>query len=447
MSETEQQPTGKRERPPQAPKAPKAPRVTEATEAIEVPEAPVAPEAPEAPAAPEAPEASDEVRPRVMLLGSDELNRELAIALRSLGAEVIAVDGYADAPAHGVAHESLVVPMTDVDELAAVIERVQPDFVVTGADAVPTEAFGALESFWVKAEDEFTELVPSARTVRLTGDRESLRRLAAGQLGLPTAPFWFAGSVDELDAVAAHAGFPLLVQPVVGVAAQGHSLVAGPDDIEPAWRRAVGDAVAAAHRRVLAETVVEVEFHVTLLAVRTEGPDGPVIEFCSPIGHRGADADVLESWQPQQMSAAALDSARSIAARIVKALGGRGVFSVELMIHGDEVYFADVTACPHQSAWVTPRSQRLSAFELQARAILGVPVDTMMNSPGAARVIDVAGGSLTPDALISALRVPESDIRVFGSSGAVALATAPDVAAARDRARQVATALSGRRQP
>jgi phosphoribosylglycinamide formyltransferase 2 len=439
MSQTEQQPTGERVRPEITPEV-----TLEITEAIEVPTVPEAPQAPQAPEAPAAPD--DEVRPRVMLLGSDELNRELAIALRALGAEVIAVDGYADAPAHGVAHESLVVPMADIGELAAAIERVQPDFVVTGAGAVPTEAFGALESFWVKAEDEFTELVPSARTVRLTGNRESLRQLAANELGLPTAPFWFAGSVDELNAVAAHAGFPLLVKPVVGAAGQGRSVVAGPGDIEPAWQHAVG-AAAPAHRRVLAETVVEVEFHVTLLAVRTEGPKGPMIEFCSPIGHRGADADVRESWQPQQMSTAALDAARSVAARIVKALGGRGVFSVELMINDDEVYFADVTPCPHQSAWVTPRSQRLSAFELQARAILGVPVDTMMNSPGAARVIDVAGGSLTPHALTAALRVPEGDIRVFGSSGAVALATAPDVATARDRARQVATALSGRRQP
>ena len=194
-------------------------------------------------------------------------------------------------------------------------------------------------------------------------------------------------------------------------------------------------------QKVLAETVVDIEFEVSLLAVRTDGPTGPVIEFCAPIGHRGA-AGELESWQPQELSPAATDAAKSVAARIVKALGGRGVFSVELMINGDEVYFADVTAYPHPSAWVTLRSQRLSAFELQARAILGLPVDTMMVSPGAARVLSPGAGAPSADELTAALAVPESDIRV---SGSVVLATGPDLGTARDRARDVATALSRRR--
>ena len=377
-----------------------------------------------------------DVRPRVMLLGSGELSRELVIALRRLGAEVIDVDSDADAPA-----------------LSAEFGRLQPDFVVTVTNSISDEALQALEAIEVQAEDQFTELVPSARSVRLTSDREGLRRLAADELGLPTAPFWFAGSVGELKAVAAHAGFPLLVKPVAGVVGQGQSVVAGPDDIELAWQRAVGREVGRARQRVLAETVVEIEFQISLLAVRADGPTGPVIEFCTPIGHRSA-AGVLESWQPQKMSAAASDAAKSIAARIVKALGGRGVFSVELMINGDEVYFADVTACPHESAWVTLRSQRLSAFELQARAILGLPVDTMMISPGAARVMNPGAEAPTADALTGALGVPESDVRVFGPAPAdvtrklgVALATAPDVGTARDRARDVATVLSGRRQP
>ena len=394
-------------------------------------------------------DAEAEVRPRVMLLGSSELSRELTIALRHLGAEVIAVDGYADAPAHRVADQSVVVSMTDADELSAVFGRLQPDFVVTVADAVSVDALEALNAPGAQAADEFTELVPSARSVRLTADREGLRRLAADQLGLPTAPFWFVGSVGELEAVAAHAGFPLLVKPVTGATGQGHSVVAGSDDIEPAWRRAVGREEGMARQRALAEAVVEIEFHITLIVVRTDGPNGPLIEFCAPIGHSDADAEVLESWQPQQISTAALDAAKSIAARIVKALGGRGVFSVELMINGDEVYFADVTPYPRESAWVTLRSQRLSAFELQARAILGLPVDTMMISPGAARVMEPGsvGGSPTADAMIGALGVPESDLRVFGRSGTklgVALATAPDVATARDRARQVASRLSMR---
>ncbi|HWT49463.1 MAG TPA: formate-dependent phosphoribosylglycinamide formyltransferase [Mycobacterium sp.] len=395
--------------------------------------------------------AAADVRPQVMLLGSGELSRELAIALRHLGALVIAVDEYPHAPAHGVADQSLIIPMTSTDELAKVIQRLRPDFVVTATDGVSVQA---LEALAAGPDNERIQLVPNARTVRLTADREGLRRLAADQLGLPTAPFWFVGSAGELEAVAAHAGFPLLVKPVSGVGGRGHSVVTGPDDIAPAWQRAVGSD-AAARQRVLAETVVEIEFDVTLFAVRSEGPRGALIEFCSPIGHRSADGDVLESWQPQKMSTAALDAAKSIAARIVKALGGRGVFGVELMINGDEVYFADVSARPHQSAWVTLRSQRLSTFELQARTILGLPLDTMMMSPAAARAINPGPDAKSPtaDALTAALGVPESDLRIFGrrSQGAdathklgVALATAPDVATARDRARQVATAVNMR---
>ncbi len=376
-----------------------------------------------------------------MVLGAGELSRELAIALRHVGATVIAVDEYANAPAHGVADQSLVIPMTDADELAKVIHGLRPDFVVTATDAVAIEALEGLTA--TGPDSERTELVPGARALRLTADREGLRRLAADQLGLPTAPFWFAGSLGELEAVAAHAGFPLLVKPVAGAAGREHSVVAGPDDIGPAWQRAVASQAGVANPRVLAETVVETEFFITLIAVRSEGPNGPVIEFCSPIGHRGAGAEVLESWQPQQMSTAAMDSAKSIAARIVKALGGRGVFGVELMINGDEVYFADVAARPQASAWVTLCSQRLSAFDLQARAVLGLPVDTVMISPGAARAVEPAG-SPARNALIGALGVPESDLRAFGR-GFLALATAPEVATARDRAREAASRLSGGR--
>ena len=343
-----------------------------------------------------------------MLLGADDFSRELAVALQRLGAQVIA--------AHGVA------------EIRALIDETHPDFVVSLADAISLDALDALA-----ADHDAIELVPSARSVRITADREGLRRLAADQLGLPTAPFWFVGSVGELKSVAAHAGYPLLV---------GQSVVAGPEDVEAAWQRAVGSGSGTAHPRVLAETVVEVEAFVTLLAVRSDGPNGPVIEFCAPIGHRDADGEVLESWQPQKMSAAALDAAKSIAARAVKSLGGRGVFGIELMINGDEVYFAGVTAGPGDSAWVTACSQRLSVFELQARAILGLPVDTVMISPGAARVVS-PGHAPSSEALTRALSVPESDVQVFGpNGGGVALATGPDLDTARDRAQEVATALN-----
>ena len=339
--------------------------------------------------------------PRVLLLGSGEFNRELVIALRQLGAEVIAADDHAGG---------------------------QPDFF----DLVVTAADVSLDTLPAGPADGGPELVPSVRAVRLTADREGLRKLAANQLGLPTAPFWFAGSVGELEAVARHAGFPLRVKP--GAGGKGHSVVGGPDDVEPAYQRAGSE-------RVMAEMVVASEFDVTLLVVRGDGPRGPVIEFCPPIGHRRVDG-VLESWQPQQMSTAALDAAKSIAARIVRELGGRGVFGVELMVNRDEVYFVDVSAFPREGSWVTLCSQRLSVFELQARTILGLPVDTMLISPGAARAVppDSDRGGLP-----GALDVPESDFRALGCRPAgVALATARDPATARDRARQVTLRLGAR---
>ncbi|OBK21616.1 phosphoribosylglycinamide formyltransferase 2 [Mycobacterium asiaticum] len=397
-------------------------------------------EAQDEPAEPEFP------GPRVLLLGSDELSRELVVALQRLGAQVIAADTHSDAPAHRVADESLVVDLTDTAELAALFERVQADFVVTLTDAV---AFKALNELSLTD----TELVPSARAVRVTADREGLRKLAADQLGLPTAPFWFVATLDELEAVAAHAGYPLLVKPSIGPPHQRQSFVVnGPEDVKRAWQHAGGGETAGEAYSVWAESVVEVEVLVTLIVVRSDGPAGPVIEFCAPIGHRRADGGELEAWQPQQLSTAALDAAKSIAARVVKELGGRGVFSVELMINGDEVYFADVAARPMASSWLTLRSHRLSVFELQARAILGLAVDTLMVSPGAARA--VTGEAPGAEALTAALTVPESDVRVFGQTGrdgaaatgslGVALATAPDVAAARDRARDVAERLSVR---
>ena len=256
--------------------------------------------------------------------------------------------------------------------------------------------------------------------------------------------------------MADHAGYPLRVQPVAATAGAGQSIVLLPADIETAWQRAVSAGGRLAHNRVLAETLVEIDFHVTLLTVRSVGPTAPTIEFCAPIGHGEAIGDVQESWQPQDLSVAALDTAKSIAARIVKALGGRGVFGVELMVRGDEVYFSDVTARPFESGLVTLRTQRLSEFELQARAILGLPTDAIMISPGAAEVIyaghDASGptvhSSKAVGVLADALRVPESDARVFGGHEpegrrplGVAVVTAADVSTARTRAREASAAL------
>ena len=384
-------------------------------------------------------------RTKVMLLGSGEFSRELAIALQRLGAHVIATERYADAPAHGVADEALVIDMTDADELTAAITRVQPNVVVTASEAVAADALTAV------ADRGSAEVFPTPRCARLTADREGLRRLAADQLGLPTAPFWFAGSLDELRAIADHAGYPLRSQPVAAIGGEGQSVILMPADIESAWQRAVAAGGRLAHNRVLAETLVEVDFHVTLLTVRSTGPNGPTVDFCAPIGHGEAIGDVQESWQPQDLSPFALDAAKSIAARMVKSLGGRGVFGVELMIRGDEVYFSDVTARPFESGLVTLRTQRLSEFELQARAILGLPVDTIMISPGAAEVIyagnDGAGGAELGGVLADALRVPESDVRVFSANPearhplGAAVVTASDVNAARSRAREVSAAL------
>lgn len=386
----------------------------------------------------------------VMLLGAGERSRELALAFQRLGAEVIAVDRYADAPAHSVANRAAVVRMTDADALRALIDEEKPDYVVAESGAVAPDALITI------AERGDVEVFPTPRSTRLSLDAEGLRRLAADELGLPTAPFWFAGSAEELAAVAQHAGFPLLVKPVAAAPGEGESVLLRPEDIEPAWRRAVAGGRLSL-QRVMAETVVDVDVEVTLLTVRTTSPAGPVVHFCEPIGHHQSDVGILESWQPQELSPAALDAAKSIAARIVNSLGGRGVFSVELLVRGDEVYFADIRPRPHDSGLVTLRSQRLSEFELHARAILGLPVDTIMISPGAVEVSyaaepgpDVDDAQLHP-VLADALAVAESDVRLFrrpdstdgpGSRWlSLSLATAPDPIVARDRVRRVTTAL------
>ena len=312
----------------------------------------------------------------------------------------------------------------------------------------------AADALIAVAERDNVEVFPTPRSTRLSLDREGLRRLAADELGLPTAPFWFAGSAEELTAVAQHAGFPLVVKPIAAAPGEGESVLVRPEDVEPAWQRAVAPG-RIPHNRVMAETVVDVDVAVTLLTIRTTGPTGPAVHFCEPIGHRQADGDVLESWQPQQMSPTALGVAKSIGARIVNSLGGRGVFGVELLVRGDEVYFDNVRPRPYDSGLVTLRSQRLSEFELHARAILGLSVDTIMISPAAAEVTYAgaestrSGGADLTVVLAEALAVAESDVRLYGRPDetdgrrrlGVALATAPDPVVARDRARRVTAAL------
>ncbi|WP_199255192.1 formate-dependent phosphoribosylglycinamide formyltransferase [Mycolicibacterium mengxianglii] len=389
----------------------------------------------------------------VLLLGGGENGRDLVIAFQHLGATVVAADTYADAPGHSVADVSAVVELTDPEQLAAFIRDTQADYVVTATDAVAADALAAA------ADGELADVVPSARSARLSLDREGLRRLAADDLGLPTVPFWFAGSAEELTAIADHAGFPLVVKPLVALPGEGQSVLLRPDDVEPAWDRAVSAGGRFTHNRVLAETVVEIDYELTLLTVRTGDAPG-ILYFCEPIGHRQVDGFsgelVLEAWQPQPMGDAALDAAKSIAARVVNALGGRGVFAVELLVRGDEVYFSDVSARPADSSVVTLRSQRLNVYELHARAVLGLPVDTIMISPAAAELVygtsttAVTGAGLI-DGLAAALQVPESDARLYRRSPGypvlsrrrlgLGLSTGPDVTTARDRVRQVSTAL------
>lgn len=383
-------------------------------------------------------------RTRVMVLGAGQLGRELIIALQRLGAEVIAAehDGQAGQAAAGPADQTLAVRLTDTDELSAAITRVRPDLVVAASDRV------AVEALRLAAQGGTVQVVPNPRSVRLSADREEMRRLVADELGLPTVPFWFAGSARELEAVAERAGYPLVVTPV-GVTAPGvgQSVLVRPDDVEPAWERAIA---ADGHvQRVLGESVIQVDYEITQLVVAR---DDETIEFCAPIGHRRtADGRGLESWQPQPMSENALNAARSVAARLVRALGGRGLVAVELAIHDDEVYFRDATVLPADSGLVTLRTQRLSQFELAARAVLGLTSDTILVSPGAARLHyrDAAaanpGGTPEVGALAAALKVPESDVRVFGPGSRVgaALATAGDVDAARSRVATMADKLAG----
>lgn len=363
-----------------------------------------------------------------MLLGSGEVSRQLTLSFQRLGATV--------------------VQLTDSAALAAAFDKERPDYVVVETGAVAPDALSALA--------ERGEVFPAPNATRLSVDREGLRRLAADELGLPTAPFWFAGSAAELTAVAEHAGFPLAVTPVAGVPGEGRSVLLRPEDVQPAWNRAIAVGSATTPNRVMAETVVDVDDEITLLTVRTTGATGPVVHFCEPIGHRAAEDGTLATWQPHRLSPAALDAAKSIAARMVNSLGGRGVFAVELLVRGDEVYFAGVRPGPQDTGLLTIRTQRLSEYDLHARAILGLTVDTIMISPGAAEIgyADVRPGGAAPKAevlagLSEALAVAESDVLLFDlpdeTDGrhrlGAAIATAPDVTVARDRAQRTAVSL------
>lgn len=379
---------------------------------------------------------------RVMLLGAGELGKEVIIALQRLGVEVIAVDRYANAPGHQVAHRAHVIPMTDGAALRALIEQERPHLVVPEIEAIATDMLAEIEAAGL------AEVIPTARATQLTMNREGIRRLAAETLGLPTSPYRFADSLDELQAaIDGGIGYPCIVKPVMSSSGKGQSLLRGPDDVKKAW-----DHAAAGGRvnqgRVIVEGFIDFEYEITLLAVRARDAGGEVrTYFCEPIGHVQVAGDYVESWQPQAMSPAALARSQEIAAVVTGNLGGRGLFGVELFVRGDQVWFSEVSPRPHDTGLVTLCSQRFSEFELHARAILGLPVDTALREPGASAVIygGVDAGALRYEGVAEALAVPRSDLRLFGKPESfvkrrmgVAVANGADVEEARARAKRAA---------
>jgi phosphoribosylglycinamide formyltransferase 2 len=384
---------------------------------------------------------------KVMLLGSGELGREVLIALQRLGVETIAVDRYENAPGQQVAHHARTIAMSDPDQLRALIEAERPDLVVPEIEAIATPVLEALEA------DGVTTVIPTARATRLTMDREGIRRLAAETLGVPTSPYQFCDSLAELqNAIDGGIGYPCVVKPVMSSSGKGQSKVDGPDDVVAAWEYAmVGGRVS--QTRVIVEGFIDFDYEITLLTVRARGADGDIrTQFCEPIGHRQVGGDYVESWQPHPMPATALERAEQIAGAVTENLGGQGIFGVELFVKGDQVWFSEVSPRPHDTGMVTMVTQWQNEFELHARAILGLPVDTTLKSPGASAVIygGVDATGVVFDGVDAALQVPHTDIRLFGKPESfvsrrmgVALAFDDDV----DTARRNAAEAAGRVTP
>jgi phosphoribosylglycinamide formyltransferase 2 len=394
---------------------------------------------------------------RVMLLGSGELGREVLIALQRLGVETIAVDRYDNAPGQQIAHHARTISMTDPGQLRALIEAEKPDLVVPEIEAIATPVLEELEAAGV------VTVIPTARAARLTMDREGIRRLAAETLGLPTSPYRFCDSLDELRAAIEQIGYPCVVKPVMSSSGKGQSKIDGPDDVARAWEYAMSGS-RVSNTRIIVEGFVDFDYEITLLTVRARRAseatgektetDGDVgTQFCAPIGHRQVSGDYVESWQPHPMPAAALERAQQIAQAITENLGGRGIFGVELFVKGDQVWFSEVSPRPHDTGMVTMVSQWQNEFELHARAILGLPVDTTLKSPGASAVIygGVDAEGIVFDGVDAALRVPHTDIRLFGKPESfakrrmgVALAFDDDVDVARRNAAEAASRVTPR---
>lgn len=376
---------------------------------------------------------------KVMLLGAGELGKEVVIELQRLGVETIAVDRYANAPAMQVAHRAHVIDMTDARALRAVVEQEKPHFLVPEIEALATAELLEIEKAGL------CTVIPTARAAHITMNRERIRVLAAEELGLPTSPYAFASSREEMRAACDRIGYPCFVKPVMSSSGKGQSRLASAAAVDAAWDKALSSG-RVREARVIVEGQVAFDFEITQLTVRSV--DGT--HFCEPIGHLQKDGDYIESWQPQAMSPAARDKARAMAKAVTDALGGLGIFGVELFVKGDDVWFSEVSPRPHDTGLVTLVSQRLSEFALHARAILRLPVDTGLAAPGASAVIygGVEAKAMTFAGLDTALAVPESDLRLFGKPESflkrrmgVALARGGDVDEARARARQVAAAV------
>ena len=390
---------------------------------------------------------------RVMLLGSGELGKEVLIALQRLGVETIAVDRYDNAPGQQVAHHARTITMSDPAALRALIEAEKPDLVVPEIEAIATPVLEALEA------QGAVRVIPTARAARLTMDREGIRRLAAETLGLPTSPYKFCDSLAELQAAIdgadsqAGIGYPNIVKPVMSSSGKGQSKIDAPDGVQNAWDCAMaGGRVGPG--RVIVEGFIDFDYEITLLTVRALGQDGQVeTHFCEPIGHVQVSGDYVESWQPQPMHPAALQRAREIAKVVTDNLGGQGLFGVELFVKAEQVWFSEVSPRPHDTGMVTMTTQWQNEFELHARAILGLPVDTTLKSPGASAVIygGVEAAGIVFDGVADALQVPHSEIRLFGKPESfvkrrmgVALVFDADVQVARVQAKLAASKVKPR---
>jgi len=344
---------------------------------------------------------------KVLLCGSGELGKEVAIAMQRLGVEVVAVDRYPNAPAMQVAHRSYTVNMLDGAELRKVIESEKPDYIVPEVEAIATPEL-------LKLEEEGYNVIPTARAAWLTMNREGIRRLAAEELNIPTSRYRFASTREEFDEAIREIGLPCVVKPIMSSSGHGQSTVKTADQIDAAWEESQKGGRAGAGK-VIVEAFVKFDFEITLLTVRHAGGTS----FLEPVGHHQVDGDYQESWQPQPMSAVAIEKARDIAGKITGALGGRGIFGVELFVCGDEVIFSEVSPRPHDTGMVTMISQDLSEFDLHARAILGLPIPNIaFHGPSASKAIKVAGNSdsVSFSNLKEVLAEPDTSMRIFGKA-------------------------------